>query len=106
MFSLAFMLIGSFAFANSNDSNESLIIKKEITSYSIDNKSFSPKEFTNLDLQSLESARECTVTVTVTVQTPQGPRTFTHTETFEASWLGCLAAQVGAFIAGLFNPSI
>jgi hypothetical protein len=88
-----------------NDLNES-IIKKQITSYSIDNHLFSPKEFTQLDSKVIELARECTITVTITVQTPRGPQTFTTTETFEASWLGCLAAKVAAFLASLWNPGV
>ncbi len=104
IYSLAFMLISSFALAN-NNLNES-IIKKEITSYSIDGNLLSPKEFSELDSKVIELAKECTVTFKLTVETPAGPMTFTTTETFEASWLGCLAAQVGAFLVSLLTPSI
>jgi hypothetical protein len=101
---IATVMFSVNGFAN-NDLNES-IIKKQITSYSIDGNLFSPKEFSQLDSKVLELARECTVTITVTVQTPAGPQTFTTTETFEASWFGCLAAKVGAFLASIWNPSV
>ena len=104
IYSLAFMLISSFAFANNNLIES--IIKKEITSYSINGNLLSPKEFSELDSKVIELAKECTVTIKLTVETPAGPMTFTTTETFEASWLGCLAAQVGAFLVSLLTPSI
>lgn len=109
MRNLLFGLIATIMFSVNgfakNNFNES-IIKKQITSYSIDGNLFTPKEFSQLDSKVLEIAKACTVTVTVTVQTPAGPQTFTTTETFEASWLGCLAAKVGAFLATLWEPSI
>jgi hypothetical protein len=89
IYSLAFMLISSYSFAN-NNLNES-IIKKEITSYSIDGNLFSPKEFSELDFKVIELAKQCTVTFRITVETPAGPMNFTTTETFEAVWLLKLA---------------
>jgi hypothetical protein len=93
---IATVLFSVNGFANNNLSET--IIKKEITSYSIDGKLFSPKEFSQLDSKVIELARECTITVSFTVQTPTGPQTLTTTETFEASWWGCFAAKVGAFL--------
>jgi hypothetical protein len=89
-----------------NDLNESIDVKKEIINYNIDGKVFTPKEFTKLNSKTVESAKACTVTIIVTVQTQYGPLTFTTTETFEASWLGCLAAKIGAFLASIWNPSV
>ena len=107
---LFFGLIATVMFSVSGfakiDLNESIVVKKEITSYTIDGKTFTPKVFSQLDSKKLDLERECTITVTVTVQTPNGPRQITTTETFEASWWGCLAARVAAFIAGLWTPSI
>ena len=104
IYSLAFMLISSFAFANENVANK--VVNKQITAYSLDGKSYSPEEFSKLNLLELKEVQECTVTITITVETAFGPLTFTTTETFEASWLGCLAAQVGAFLVSLLTPSI
>lgn len=109
MKNLLFGLIATVVFSVNGFANNDLSetkIKKEITSYSIDGNLFSPKEFSKLDSKVIELAKECTITVTITVQTPNGPQTITTTETFEASWFGCLAAKVGAFLVGLLDPSI
>ncbi len=108
LFSLAFMLIGLFASANTNVSStdNAVILKEQITSYELDGKSYSALEFNKLSSETIEAAKECTVTVTVTVQTPIGPQTFTQTETFEASWFGCLMAKIGAFLASIWRPSV
>lgn len=101
---IATVMFSVNGFAN-NDLSETSI-KKEITNYSIDGNLFSPKEFSELDSKVIELARECTITVVITVQTPAGPIKFTTTETFEASLFGCLAAQFAAFLASLWTPSI
>ncbi len=104
IYSLVFILISSFAFANENVANK--VVNKQITSYNLDGKSYSPEEFSKLNLLELKEVQECTVTITITVETAFGPLTFTTTETFEASWFGCLMAKVGAFLASLWNPSV
>jgi hypothetical protein len=104
IYSLAFMLITSFAYANENVTNK--IVNKEITAYNLDGKSYSPEEFNKLNLLELKEVKECTITITITVETPLGPITFTTTETFEASWFGCLMAKVGAFLASIWRPSV
>ena len=98
------MLSSTFSFANENTTNK--VVNKEITAYVLDGKSYSPEEFSKLNLLELKEVQECTVTITVTVDTPMGPVTFTTTETFEASWFGCLMAKVGAFLVSLLTPSI
>ena len=104
IYSLAFMLISPFVFANENVTNT--IVNKQITAYNLDGKSYSPEEFSKLNLLEFKDVRECNVTITITVETPNGPLTFSTTETFEASWFGCLMAKVGAFIASLWSPSV
>ena len=104
IYSLVFMLSSTLSFANENITNK--VVNKEITAYVLDGKSYSPEEFSKLNFLELKEVQECTVTITVTVDTPMGPVTFTTTETFEASWFGCLMAKVGAFLASLWNPSI
>lgn len=89
-----------------NDLDESNNLKKEINSFVIDGKTFTPKEFSQLDINKIALAKECTITVKVTIQTPKGPQTIETTETFDASWVGCLAAKVGAFLVSLLEPSI
>ena len=104
IYSLAFMLISSFGFATENVVYK--IVNKEITAYNLDGKSYSPEEFSKLNLLELKEVKEYNVTITVTVQTSIGPIKFTTTETFEASWFGCLMAKIGAFLASLWSPSI
>jgi hypothetical protein len=82
------------------------ITKKEITSFTIDGKSYSPAEFSALSPEFLKEAAPCTVTVKITVQTPIGPVTFNDEITFDASWWGCLLAKVAAFLASIWTPSI
>ena len=91
---------------NANNLSDEFFVKKEITNYVLDGKSYSPIEYGKLDSTKLEDIKECTITVRITVDTPLGPQTLTTTETFEASWWGCALAKAGAFIAGLWNPSI
>ncbi len=104
-FTLAFMLISSFAFANTNvdSTDNSVVLNEQITSYELDGKSYSSLEFNKLSSETIEEAKECTVTVTRTVTINGVSHTFSHTETFEASWWGCLLAQVGAFLASVIN---
>jgi hypothetical protein len=102
---IATVMISVSGFAK-NDLNESIVDKKEIINYNIDGKVFAPEEFAKLNSKTVELAQECTVTIRVTVQTQYGPLTFTTTETFEASWLGCMAAKIGAFLASIWTPSI
>ena len=104
IYSLVFILISSFAFANENVANK--VVNKQITSYNLPVISYSPEELSKLNLLELKEVQECTVTITITVETAIGPLTFTTTETFEASWFGCLMAKVGAFLASLWNPSV
>lgn len=104
IYSLAFMLISSFGFATENVADK--VVNKQITAYNLDGKTYSPEEFSKLNLLELKEVKECNVTITVTVQTSIGPIKFTTTETFEASWFGCLMAKIGAFLASLWNPSI
>jgi hypothetical protein len=85
-----------------NVSNES-VVKNEITNYVLDGIPYSPIEYSKLDENTLNTIKECTITVTRTVPTPIGPQTFTFTETVEMSWWGCLIAQVGAFIASIIE---
>jgi|UPI0004886E07 hypothetical protein len=82
------------------------ILKKEITSISIDGKSYSPLEFSTLSTEFLKTAKPCTVTTKITVQTPIGPLSETITKTFEATWWVCLLAKVAAFLASVWTPSI
>ncbi|NHN26345.1 hypothetical protein FIA58_011705 [Flavobacterium jejuense] len=106
---LVFGLIATVLFsftASANNTAEVNPVQKEITNYVLDGKSYSPFEFSKLSAETLEDAKACTVTVNVTVNTPSGPQTFTTTETFEASWLGCLAAKVAAFLASIWQPSV
>jgi hypothetical protein len=78
------------------------ILKQEITSYTIDGKSYSPKEFSALSPEFLKVAAPCTVTIIVIVETLYGPVTLNEEITFDASWWGCLLAKVAAFLASIF----
>ncbi len=82
------------------------ILKKEITSISIDGKSYSPQEFSKLSTEFLKTAAPCTVTSTITVLTQIGPMEFTFTKTFEATWWACLLAKAAAFLASIWTPSV
>ena len=82
------------------------ITKQEITSYTIDGKSYSPAEFSALSPEFLKEAAPCTVTTTVTVNIGGVDRTFTSTDTFEANWWVCLLAKVAAFLVSIWDPSI
>jgi hypothetical protein len=73
------------------------ILKQEITSYTIDGKSYPPKEFSALSPEFLKTASPCTVTTTITVQTQNGPVSQQFTATFEASWWGCFLAKEKCF---------
>lgn len=109
MKNLFFGLIATVLFsfsASANNTDEVNPVQKEITNYVLDGKTYTPVEFNKLNAEAIEAARECTVTIKVTVNTPSGPQTFEQTETFEASLVGCLLAKAAAFIAGLFEPSV
>lgn len=82
------------------------ILKKEITSISIDGKSYSPQEFSKLSTEFLKTAAPCTVTTTVIINVDGEDRPFTTTSTFEASWWACLLAKIAAFLASIWHPSI
>ena len=82
------------------------ITKQEITSYTIDGKSYSPTEFSALSPEFLKEAAPCTVTTTVTVNIGGVDRTFTSTDTFETTWWGCLLAKIAAFLVSIWDPSI
>jgi hypothetical protein len=101
---MLFGLIATVMFSVSgnanNVSNESLV-KKEITNYVLDGKSYSPIEFSKLSSETKEVAKACEITVTRTVTINGVSQTFTHTETVEMSWWGCLLAKVGAFLASV-----
>jgi hypothetical protein len=101
---IATVMFSFVGFASNVDNGT--ILKKEITSYTIDGKSYSPKEFSALSPEFLKTAAPCTVTTTITVETPVGPMSFTDTSTFEASWWACLLAKVAAFVVSLLTPSV
>jgi hypothetical protein len=86
--------------------NNFTILKQEITSISIDGKSYSPQEFSKLSADFLKTAKPCTVTTTVMVNIGGVDRQFTTTDTFEASWWVCLLAKAAAFLASIWHPSI
>ena len=82
------------------------ILKKEITSISIDGKSYSPQEFSKLSPEFLKMAAPCTVTSTIHVTIDGINVSIPITETFEASWWACLLAKAVAFLASIWQPSI
>ena len=82
------------------------ILKKEITSISIDGKSYSPQEFSTLSPEFFKVAKPCTVTTTVFINIGGVDRPFTTTDTFEASWWVCLLAKAAAFLVSIWDPSI
>ena len=82
------------------------ILKKEITSISIDGKSYSPLEFSTLSPEFLKTAAPCTVTSTIHVTIDGIEVSIPITETFEASWWVCLLAKAVAFLASIWQPSI
>ncbi len=82
------------------------ITKQEITSYTIDGKSYSPAEFSALSPELLNVVIPCTITVSVTITINGITRTTSHTETFEASWWGCFFTKVGAFLASALGSNI
>lgn len=82
------------------------ILKHEITSISIDGKSYSPKEFTSLSPKFLKSAEPCTVTTTIEFSVNGIPFEIPITKTFEASWWACLLAKAVAFLASILEPSV
>ena len=106
---LAFGLVATVLFSFSATANTTETVnpvQKEVKTYVLDGKSYSAEEFSKLGAEHFEVARPCTVTTTVTVNTPSGPQTFSETVTFEASIVGCLLAKAAAFIAGLWAPSV
>ncbi|CAM3926630.1 MULTISPECIES: hypothetical protein [Flavobacterium] len=106
---LAFGLVATVLFSLTAAANNTEVVnpvQKEVRTYVLDGKSYSSEEFSKLGAEHFEVARPCTVTTTVTVQTPAGPETFSETVTFDASIVGCLLAKAAAFIAGLWNPSV
>jgi hypothetical protein len=78
------------------------ILKQEITSISIEGKSYSPQEFSKLSPDFFKTAAPCTVTIKVIVETLYGPVTLNEEITFDASWWGCVLAKVTAFLASIF----
>ncbi len=96
---IATVMMSTSGFANKT-TNE-IILKSEIINYSLDGKTYSQIEYNKLDKTTLANVKACEITITRTIDTPQGPRTFTYTETVEMSWWGCLIAQVAAFIASV-----
>ena len=82
------------------------ITKQEITSYTIDGKSYSPAEFSALSPELLNVVIPCTIIVSVTITINGITRTTSHTETFEASWWGCFFTKVGAFLASALGSNI
>jgi hypothetical protein len=53
IYSLVFMLSSTFSFANENTTNK--MVNKEITAYVLDGKSYSPEEFSKLNLLELKN---------------------------------------------------
>jgi hypothetical protein len=82
------------------------ILKKEITSISIDGKSYSPLEFSKLSPEFLKTAAPCTVKSTINVTINGINYSIPISETFEASWWACLLAKAIAFLASIWTPSI
>ena len=101
---IATVMFSASGFATNVDNFS--ILKQEITSISINGKSYSPKEFSTLSPEFLKTAAPCTVTTTVTVNINGVDRTFTTTDTFEASWWVCLLAKAAAFLASIWTPSV
>jgi len=96
---IATVMMSTSGFANKT--TKEIILKSEIINYSIDGKTYSPIEYSKLDTATLTDVKACEITITKTIDTPQGPRTFTYTDTVDMSWWGCLIAQVAAFIASV-----
>ena len=82
------------------------VLKQEITSISIDGKSYSPLEFSTLSPEFLKTAAPCTVTTSIQFSANGITFEIPITKTFEASWWGCLLAKVAAFLASIWHPSI
>ena len=82
------------------------ITKQEITSYTIDGKSYSPAEFSALSPEFLKEAAPCTVTTTIHGTLNGIAFEFPITRTFEATWLGCLLAKAAAFLVSIWTPSL
>lgn len=98
------MLISSFVFANENVANK--VVNKQITAYNLDGKSYSPEEFSKLDLLELKEVKECTITITSRITINGVSKDVSITEKFEASWWGCLFAKIGAFIVSMLAADI
>jgi hypothetical protein len=82
------------------------ITKQEITSYTIDGKSYSPAEFSALSPDFLKEAAPCTVKTTIHVNINGIDCPIPVSETFEASWWVCMLAKAIAFLASIWTPSI
>ena len=82
------------------------VLKQEITSISIDGKSYSPLEFSTLSTEFLKTAKPCTVTTLIQFSVNGIPFEIPITKTFEASWWACLLAKVAAFLASIWTPSL
>ena len=87
----AIFSVSSFANTEINPKTEN---QKPVVTYTVEGKTYSQVEFNKL-----EDVQECTITVTRVVN----GQTFSHTETFQASWWGCLLAHVGAFLASVIE---
>ena len=90
------MLSSTFSFANENITNK--MVNKEITAFVLDGKSYSPEEFSKLNLLELKEVKECTITITSRITINGVSKDVSITEKFEASWWGCLFAKIGALI--------
>ena len=82
------------------------ITKQEITSYTIDGKSYSPAEFSALSPEFLKTAAPCTVKSTIHININGIDFSIPISETFEASWWVCMLAKVAAFLASVWTPSL
>ena len=104
IYSLAFMLISFFGFATENVVYK--VVNKEITAYNLDGKSYSPEEFSKLNLLELKEVKECTITITSRITINGVSKDVSITEKFEASWWGCLFAKIGALIVSMLAADI
>lgn len=104
IYSLVFMLSSTFSFANENITNK--MVNKEITAFVLDGKSYSPEEFSKLNLLELKEVKECTITITSRITINGVSKDVSITEKFEASWWGCLFAKIGALIVSMLAADI
>lgn len=85
-------------YANEVKPTKNLATQKAIN-YQIDGKNYTQIEFDKLAKEQPNIAtKPCTITVVVEGSYQGVPFRFEREETFEASWFGCLIAQVTAFL--------